>query len=311
MKIAASITELVGHTPLLEFQRYNSAHKLHASIVGKLEYFNPCGSVKDRTALAMIDDAQNRGLLVQGSTLIEPTSGNTGVGLAMVAAVRGYKLVLLMPETMSIERRKLLQALGAEIVLTPGTEGMKGAIARANELRDQTPGSIILSQFENPANPDVHRRTTAQEIWDDTQGAVDFLVAGVGTGGTITGAGSRLKELNPNIKIIAAEPAESPVLSGGKAGPHKIQGIGAGFIPKVVDTSVIDEIVTVASADAIATAQEIARSEGVLAGISSGAAIWAATQIAASPENAGKRIVVILPDTAERYISTALFDFGE
>ncbi|MCD7899746.1 MAG: cysteine synthase A [Bacteroides sp.] len=310
-KIAKKLTDLVGNTPLLELSNYNASKNLEAKVIAKLEYFNPAGSVKDRIALAMIEDAEAKGILKPGSILIEPTSGNTGVGLAFVSASKGYRLILTMPETMSMERRNLLKALGAEIVLTPGAEGMKGAIAKAEELKDQNPGSVILQQFENSANPAVHARTTAEEIWRDTDGQVDIFVAGVGTGGTISGVGKTLKRYNPDIKIIAVEPAESPVLSGGKSGPHKIQGIGAGFVPKTYDASVVDEIITVSGDDAIRTGRELAKKEGLLVGISSGAATYAATQVAQRPENKNKNIVVVLPDTGERYLSTLLYAFDE
>ena len=310
-KIAKRLTDLVGNTPLLELSNYDSRHGLQAKIVAKLEYFNPAGSVKDRIALAMIDDAEQKGLLKPGSEIIEPTSGNTGVGLAFVAAAKGYKLTLTMPDTMSVERRNLLKALGANIVLTPGAEGMKGAIARAEELRQQRPGAVILQQFENPANPAIHRKTTAEEIWRDTDGQVDIFVAGVGTGGTVSGVGARLKELKPSVQIVAVEPADSPVLSGGKPGPHKIQGIGAGFIPKTYDGNTVDRVFPVTGDDAIRTARELARSEGLLVGISSGAAAYAATMLAERAENKGKTIVVLLPDTGERYLSTLLYAFDE
>lgn len=305
--IAKQLTDLVGNTPLLEFSNFNKRHEIKATLIGKLEYFNPAGSVKDRVALAMIEDAETKGLLQPGATIIEPTSGNTGVGLAFVSAVKGYKLILTMPETMSLERRQLLQALGANLVLTPGAEGMKGAIAKAEALRDEITGSIILQQFENPANPAQHVRTTAQEIWRDTDGKVDIFVAAVGTGGTISGVGKGLKAHNPNIRIVAVEPANSPVLSGGKPGPHKIQGIGAGFIPKTYDGSVVDEIIQVRDEAAFQTSRELAQTEGLLVGISSGAAVCAALQLAQRPENAGKTIVALLPDTGERYLSTGLF----
>ncbi len=310
-KIAKQLTDLVGNTPLLELSHYNEKHQLKATVVAKLEYFNPAGSVKDRVALAMITDAEKKGVLSPGATIIEPTSGNTGVGLAFVASVKGYKLILTMPETMSVERRNLLKALGAELVLTPGAAGMKGAIERAQELNGEIPGSIILQQFENAANPDVHYRTTGQEIWRDTDGEVDIFVAGVGTGGTVSGVGKALKEHNPKVEIVAAEPADSPVLSGGKPGPHKIQGIGAGFVPKIFDAEVVDRIIKVENDDAIRTSRELASSEGLLVGISSGAALHAATQLARLPENEGKTIVVLLPDTGERYLSTVLYAFEE
>ena len=308
-KIAKKLTDLIGNTPLLELERYNRKHKLEARLIGKLEYFNPEGSVKDRVALSMIDDAERKGLLRPGAMIIEPTSGNTGVGLALVAAVRGYTLILTMPETMSLERRNLLKALGAKIVLTPGAEGMKGAIAKAEALKQENPGSVILQQFENPANPAAHIATTGEEIWRDTEGKIDIFVAGVGTGGTVTGVGKALKKHNPNIRIIAAEPASSAVLSGGKAGPHKIQGIGAGFVPAIYDASVVDEVIPVDNNDAIRSSRELASAEGLLVGISAGAAIAAATQIAKRPENRGKTIVALLPDTGERYLSTELYAF--
>lgn len=310
-KIAKKLTDLIGNTPLLELSNYNASKKLNTGIIAKLEYFNPAGSVKDRIALAMIEDAEAKGLLKPGASIVEPTSGNTGVGLAFVSASKGYKLILTMPDTMSMERRNLLKALGAEIVLTPGAEGMKGAIAKAEELKAQTPGAVILQQFENPANPVIHARTTAEEIWRDTDGKIDFFVAGVGTGGTISGVGKTLKRYNPAIKIVAVEPAESPVLSGGKAGPHKIQGIGAGFVPKTYDASVVDEVITVPGDEAIRTGRELAQKEGLLVGISSGAATYAATQLAQRPENKGKNIVVLLPDTGERYLSTLLYAFED
>jgi cysteine synthase A len=310
-KIVKQLTDLIGNTPLLELSNYNRIKDLKARLVGKLEYFNPAGSVKDRIALAMVTDAEGKGLLQPGATIIEPTSGNTGVGLAFVSAAKGYKLVLTMPETMSLERRNLLKALGANLVLTPGSEGMKGAGAKALALQEETPGAVILQQFENPANPAVHRQTTALEIWDDTDGKIDIFVSGVGTGGTVTGVGEALKALNPAIKIIAVEPADSPVLSGGKPGPHKIQGIGAGFVPKIYDGSVVDKIVQVANDDAIRTSRELAREEGLLVGISSGAAAYAATELARLPENEGKIIVALLPDTGERYLSTVLYAFEE
>lgn len=288
-RIARQLTDLVGNTPLLEFSNFNASKGLKAQVIGKLEYFNPAGSVKDRVALAMIEDAEAKGLLKPGATIIEPTSGNTGVGLAFVSASKGYKLILTMPDTMSAERRNLLKALGARLVLTPGAEGMKGAIAKAEELRDATPGSIILQQFENPANPAVHIRTTAEEIWRDTDGKVDLFVAGVGTGGTVSGVGAGLKAHNPNVQIVAVEPSDSPVLSGGKPGPHKIQGIGAGFIPKTYNGEVVDKILQVTNDDAIRTSRELAGKEGLLVGISSGAAVYAAVELAKLPENEGKR----------------------
>ena len=310
-KLATPLTDLVGNTPLLEFSNYNKAHLLKARLIGKLEYFNPAGSVKDRVALAMIEEAEKQGLLQPGGTLIEPTSGNTGVGLAFVAAAKGYKLILTMPDTMSIERRNLLKALGAQLVLTPGAEGMKGAIAKAEALREETPGALILQQFENPANPAMHVKTTAEEIWRDTDGKVDIFVAGVGTGGTVSGVGKGLKAHNPAVRIVAVEPADSPVLEGGKPGPHKIQGIGAGFIPKNYDPTVVDEVLAVGNDDAIRTARELAQKEGLLVGISSGAAVFVATQLAKLPENQGKTIVALLPDTGERYLSTILYAFEE
>ncbi|MDD4590973.1 MAG: cysteine synthase A [Parabacteroides sp.] len=310
-KIAKQLTDLIGNTPLLEFTNFNASKKLPATVIGKLEYFNPAGSVKDRIALAMIEDAEQKGELKPGATIIEPTSGNTGVGLAFVSTVKGYKLILTMPETMSLERRNLLKALGANLVLTPGAEGMKGAIAKAEALHNNTPGSIILQQFENPANPAQHVKTTAQEIWKDTDGKVDIFVAGVGTGGTISGTGKGLKAHNPNIKIVAVEPSASAVLSGGAPGPHKIQGIGAGFIPKTYDPSIVDEIIPVDGDDAIRTSRELSKKEGLLVGISSGAAVFAAVQLAKRPENKGKIIVALLPDTGERYLSTALYAFED
>ena len=308
-KIAKKLTDLIGNTPLLELSNFNNKKAVRATIIAKLEYFNPGGSVKDRIALAMIEDAEKQGILKPGSLIIEPTSGNTGVGLALVAAAKGYQLTLTMPETMSIERRNLLKALGANIVLTPGAAGMQGAIDKAEALRNENLGSVILQQFENPANPATHKRTTAEEIWRDTDGQIDIFVAGVGTGGTISGTGARLKELNPNIRIVAVEPAGSPVLSGGKPGPHKLQGIGAGFIPKTYDAKVVDQVIPVENDDAIRTSRELAQTEGLLVGISAGAATFAATQLAAQPENKGKRIVVLLPDTGERYLSTELYAF--
>ncbi len=307
MNIKNSLTELIGHTPLLALRRWAKQQQLAAEIVAKVEYFNPGGSVKDRVALSMITDAEEKGLLKPGALIIEPTSGNTGVGLAWVASVKGYKLILTMPETMSLERRNLLKALGAQLVLTPGSEGMGGAIRKAQEIQAATPGSLILQQFENPANPLAHERTTAEEIWQDTDGQIDIFVASVGTGGTLTGTARGLKKKNPNIRIVAVEPAGSPVLSGGKAGPHKIQGIGAGFIPKILDTSLIDQIIPVTDEDAMRTSRELSATEGLLVGISSGAAAFAAREIAKEESNQGKRIVVLLPDTGERYLSTELF----
>jgi cysteine synthase A len=308
VKLYQSLTELIGNTPLLELVNYQKAEGLKARIAAKLEYFNPAGSVKDRIALAMIDDAEKSGKLKPGGLIIEPTSGNTGVGLASVAAARGYRVILTMPETMSVERRKLLAAYGAELVLTEGAKGMKGAIEKATELLEQNPGSFMPGQFDNPANPAVHKRTTGPEIWRDTDGQVDFFVAGIGTGGTITGAGEYLKEQKPSVKVVAVEPAASPMLTEGKSGPHKIQGIGAGFVPRVLNTGIYDEVITVQNDDAFAAGRAIAHAEGLLVGISSGAALHAATELAKRPENEGKLIVVILPDTGERYLSTALFE---
>ncbi len=306
-KIYKSLTDLIGRTPILELTNYGEKYSLGARVVAKLEYFNPAGSVKDRIAKAMIDDAEKKGQLKPGSVIIEPTSGNTGIGLASVAAARGYRIILTMPETMSVERRNLLKAYGAELVLTEGSKGMKGAIAKADELAQEVEGSFIPGQFVNPANPDVHRATTGPEIWEDTDGKVDILVSGVGTGGTITGVGEYLKSKNPDIKVVAVEPFDSPVLSEGRSGPHKIQGIGAGFVPQVLNTGIYDEIIRVKNEDAFAIGRELSRSEGLLIGISSGAAAWAATELAKRPENARKLIVAILPDTGERYLSTPLF----
>lgn len=310
-KIASKLTDLIGNTPLLELSNFDKKHGLKGRIIAKLEYFNPASSVKDRIANAMIEDAEASGVLKPDSELVEPTSGNTGIGLAFVAAAKGYKLTLTMPETMSIERRNLLKALGANIVLTPGPEGMKGAIAKAEELQKENPKVVILQQFANPANPAVHKRTTAEEIWRDTDGKVDIFVAGVGTGGTVSGVGEVLKKHNPNVQIVAVEPTDSPVLSGGKPGPHKIQGIGAGFVPQTYDASVVDQVIQVSNDDAIRTSRELAREEGLLVGISSGAATYAAIQLAKKDENKGKNIVVILPDSGERYLSTVLYAFEE
>ena len=310
-KIAKQLTDLVGNTPLMELSNYNKSKGLQARLIVKLESFNPAGSVKDRVALAMIEDAETSGLLKPGATIIEPTSGNTGIGLAFVAASKGYKLILTMPDTMSVERRNLLKALGAELVLTPGANGMKGAIARAEELKAATPGAVILQQFDNPANPAMHERTTGQEIWRDTEGHVDIFVAGVGTGGTVSGVGAALKKHNPAVKVVAVEPTDSPVLSGGAPGAHKIQGIGAGFVPKNYNPTVVDEILQVTNDDAIRTGRELAQKEGLLVGISSGAAVSAATRLALLPENEGKTIVALLPDTGERYLSTLLYAFDE
>lgn len=307
-KIYKTITDLIGKTPLLELSNYELKYNLKAKIVAKLEYFNPAGSVKDRVAKAMIEDAEQKGLLKEGSVIIEPTSGNTGVGLASVAASKGYKIIITMPETMSIERRNLLKAYGAELILTEGSKGMKGAIAKAEELASKTPNSFIPGQFVNPVNPSIHRNTTAHEIWEDTDGKVDIFVAGIGTGGTITGVGEFLKSKNPNIKVIAVEPANSPVLSKGSAGPHKIQGIGAGFIPDTLNTKIYDDIITIQNEDAFKASREISKIEGVLVGISSGAALFAATKLAELEQNKDKTIVVLLPDTGERYLSTELFN---
>ena len=306
-KIYTSADQLIGHTPLLELTHIENAENLEAKILAKLEYFNPAGSVKDRIARAMIDDAEATGKLKPGSVIIEPTSGNTGIGLASVAAARGYRIIIVMPETMSVERRQLMKAYGAELVLTDGAKGMKGAIAKADELAKEIPNSFVPGQFVNPANPDAHKRTTGPEIWEDTDGKVDIFVAGVGTGGTVTGVGEYLKSQNPNVKVVAVEPASSPVLSKGTAGAHKIQGIGAGFVPEILDTTVYDEIIPVANEDAFSTGREIGRHEGVLVGISSGAAVWAAIEAAKRSENEGKTIVVLLPDTGDRYLSTELF----
>lgn len=305
--IYTSADQLIGKTPLLELTQIEKFEGLNAKILAKLEYFNPAGSVKDRIAKAMIDDAEAKGILKAGSTIIEPTSGNTGIGLASVAAARGYRIIIVMPETMSVERRQLMKAYGAELVLTEGAKGMKGAIAKAEELAKEIPGSFIPGQFVNPANPEVHERTTGPEIWEDTDGKVDIFVAGVGTGGTITGTGRYLKKQNPDVKVVAVEPASSPVLSQGKAGSHKIQGIGAGFVPDVLDTKIYDEIISVENDDAFAAGKLVGKKEGVLVGISSGAAIWAAIELAKRPENAGKTIVALLPDTGDRYLSTPLF----
>lgn len=310
-KIAKKLTDLIGNTPLLELDKFSTAKGLKTPIIAKVEYFNPGGSVKDRIALAMIEDAEQKGLLKPGATIIEPTSGNTGVGLALVSAVKGYKLILTMPETMSIERRNLVKAYGATVKLTSGKDGMPGAIKAAEELRDSISGAVILQQFENAANPRRHYETTGKEIWEQTDGKVDIVVAGVGTGGTISGIGKRLKAYNPNVKVVAVEPASSPVLNGGKSGPHKIQGIGAGFVPKTYDAGVIDEVLDIDNDDAIRTGRELAREEGLLVGISSGAAAFAAAQLAKRPENEGKTIVAILPDTGERYLSTVLYAFDE
>ena len=306
-KIYTSADQLIGHTPLLELTHIENAENLEAKILAKLEYFNPAGSVKDRIARAMIDDAEATGKLKPGSVIIEPTSGNTGIGLASVAAARGYRIIIVMPETMSVERRQLMKAYGAELVLTDGAKGMKGAIAKADELAKEIPNSFVPGQFVNPANPDAHKRTTGPEIWEDTDGKVDIFVAGVGTGGTVTGVGEYLKSQNPNVKVVAVEPASSPVLSKGTAGAHKIQGIGAGFVPDVLNTKVYDEIIPVTNEDAFATGKLVGHKEGVLVGISSGAAIWAAIQLAKRPENKGKTIVALLPDTGDRYLSTPLF----
>ena len=310
-KIAKQLTDLIGNTPLLELSHYNRKHGLKATILAKLELFNPAGSVKDRIALAMIEDAEQKGLLQPGSTIIEPTSGNTGIGLAFVSTVKGYKLILTMPDTMSLERRNLLKALGARIVLTPGVKGMQGAIDRAYELKEEIAGSVLLQQFENPANPRIHRLTTGEEIWRDTDGQVDIFCAGIGTGGTISGVGEALKAHRPDIQIVGIEPESSAVISGKEAGPHMIQGIGAGFIPKIYNAQVVDRIIPVSNNDAIRSSRDVAAEEGLLVGISSGAALYAATQLAMQPENEGKTIVVLLPDTGERYLSTSLYAFEE
>jgi cysteine synthase A len=306
-KIYKGATGLIGNTPLVEFTNIEKSQGLNATVLAKLEYFNPAGSVKDRIALAMIEDAEKKGLLKEGSTIIEPTSGNTGIGLASIAAAKGYKIILTMPETMSVERRNILKAYGAEIVLTEGSKGMKGAIAKAEELAKETPDSFVPEQFENPANPEIHRLTTGPEVWKDTDGKVDFFVAGVGTGGTVTGTGEYLKSQNPNVKVVAVEPEDSPVLSKGTAGPHKIQGIGAGFVPKTLNTDVYDEVIAVSNEDAFETSKLIAKQEGILVGISAGAAYYAALELAKRPENKGKTIVALLPDSGDRYYSTPLF----
>lgn len=310
-KIAKKLTDLVGNTPLLELDKYSKAKGLETPVIAKVEFFNPGGSVKDRIALAMIEDAEQKGILKPGATIIEPTSGNTGVGLALASAVKGYHLILTMPETMSVERRNLVKAYGAEVRLTPGKDGMAGAIRAAEELRDSIPGAVILQQFENPANPARHYATTGPEIWRDTDGQVDIFVAGVGTGGTVTGVAKYLKEQNPAVRVVAVEPKSSAVLNGGQSGPHKIQGIGAGFVPETYDASVIDEVFDVDNDDAIRTGREVAQQEGLLVGISSGAALYAAIEVAKRPENKGKKIVVLLPDTGERYLSTVLYAFAE
>ncbi|WP_277668515.1 cysteine synthase A [Caproiciproducens galactitolivorans] len=308
MAIAKNLTELIGNTPLLELTNYEKAENLEANVVGKLEYFNPLSSVKDRVGYALIKDAEEKGVINKDTTIIEPTSGNTGVGLAFVAAARGYRIILTMPETMSLERRRLVSALGAELVLTEGAKGMRGAIEKANELAKEIPNSYIPGQFVNPANPAVHRATTGQEIWRDTDGKVDIFVAGIGTGGTVTGVGEALKAHNPNVKVVGVEPASSPVITEGKSGPHSIQGIGAGFVPDILNTDVLDEVIPVANEDAFSTTKKLAAREGLLVGISAGAAVFAATQLAQRPENKGKLIVALLPDTGERYLSTGVFD---
>lgn len=311
MRVHKNVFELIGNTPLVELTNYENNHGLNARLIGKVEYFEPAGSIKDRIAKAMIDEAEANGLLDADTVIIEPTSGNTGIGLAAIAAARGNRIIIVMPDTMSVERRKLMRAYGAELVLTPGAEGMKGAIAKAEELAGEIPNSFIPSQFTNPANPTIHYRTTGPEIWEATDGEVDILVAGVGTGGTISGTGAYLKEQNPDVRVVAVEPAGSPVLSEGCAGPHGIQGIGAGFVPETLDTSVYDEVITITNEEAFEAGRELAAHDGLLVGISSGAAVAAAAKLAQRPENAGKNIVVILPDTGERYLSSAMFDFGE
>lgn len=311
MRIHKNVFELIGNTPLVELTNYENKRGLDARLIGKVEYFEPAGSIKDRIAKAMLDEAEANGLFDAGTVIIEPTSGNTGIGLAAIAAARGNRIIIVMPDTMSVERRKLMRAYGAELVLAPGAEGMKGAIAKAEELAAEIPNSLIPSQFTNPANPAIHYRTTGPEIWRDTDGEVDILVAGVGTGGTISGAGAYLKEQNPDVRVVAVEPADSPVLSEGRSGSHGIQGIGAGFVPETLDTDVYDEVITITNEEAFETGRELAAHDGLLVGISSGAAVAAAAKLAQRPENAGKNIVVILPDTGERYLSSAMFDFGE